>query len=294
MQSLESSQPSVDAPPQPSEVMTVQPEPAWTVRAKPGPSGKLQPWSQGREEPFRRQLLTNNWRADGQTSRQLSGPSWYDIDFDSTVFRPIPKYFVGRASYLDCLSKFVHSMPAAMRKVIALWGSSGMGKTQLARVYARNHSGSNHSASFLVDAQTTSTMNHSFGLILAQIWKTWPDLDSEKPGSVPSDVALIRELVYTWLAKPQNPRWLVVFDNASEQRSLAPFPSKAQHGTVIITTQSPRFTESNQLFPGDTTPAMELEVSTLSFQDGKHLIKGIAEDLYTESDTRKQALDVLG
>jgi hypothetical protein len=138
-----------------------------------------------------------------------------------------------------------HESNSKKRKIYVIHGLGGIGKTQLAANFARNHY-HKHSAVFWLDGSSEDILNQS----LADIAPRLPQdeltpaikLQLEQP-----DFKGIAQGVLQWLSLPSNKHWLLIFDNVDRDNNLkepdplaydikAYFPS-SDHGSIIITTR---------------------------------------------------------
>lgn len=155
------------------------------------------------------------------------------------------EHLVGRDDNLD-------EMHAALlgdgsRRAVVLSGLGGIGKTQLAIAYAKQHKDS-YSAIFWVNIQDESSAQQSFATIakrILQYHRNAPHLGSiDFAGSLDDTV----NAVLAWLSEPDNRRWLIIYDNYDNPRVLGndaadavdvrQFLPDAWQGSTIITTRS--------------------------------------------------------
>jgi hypothetical protein len=130
--------------------------------------------------------------------------------------------FAGRAGILDELLAALDREPGMVHpQVIA--GTGGVGKTQLAVEYAWRHR-SAYDAVWWIRAETTTSLHSDYAALAPKVGLGEdPDQDTM--------VAAVRD----WLE--DNPRWLVIFDNADDPAAIVPLLPRAGDGHVLITSQ---------------------------------------------------------
>jgi len=123
----------------------------------------------------------------------------------------------------------------------------GIGKTQLAAAFARNHQ-HEHSAVFWLDGSSKERLEQS----LVEATKRLPqdELAADVVGSLKQkqvDTEAVIQGLKQWLSLPTNKRWLLVIDNVDrDPRSMAKdvqaydleeYLPHADHGSVIVTSR---------------------------------------------------------
>jgi uncharacterized protein DUF4062/tetratricopeptide repeat protein len=158
------------------------------------------------------------------------------------VFRlaPRPVFLAGREELLAELDARLTGGDGARPQVVALTGLGGAGKTSVALEYAHRQLGQ-VGVAWQLPAENPAVLAARFGQLAAQLGA--PD------GGDP--VAAVHGVL---AASPAG--WLLVFDNARNRESVAPFVPPAGPGRVLITSQ-------NQLWPGHAldVPVLDLEVA---------------------------------
>jgi NB-ARC domain len=156
--------------------------------------------------------------------------------------------FVGRETELEQLRGWL--APCSRRQnVVVLSGLGGMGKTQLSIQFARKFVDT-FSSVFWLNAKEKSTLKGGLAGLTAQVVENHVSRDAREEEQM---VQQARQ----WLSRPDNNRWLLVYDNYDDPRlpgisSSAGydvrdfFPHRAQ-GSILITTRSPRITFGKQL-----------------------------------------------
>lgn len=162
---------------------------------------------------------------------------------------PIASRFVARDAEMDQLKQEL--LPTLTnkirRKVFVLHGLGGVGKTQLAVEYARQHQTS-YSAVFWIDGSTKERIKQSIADLASRLPQ---DQVSETTKSysheASSDVDEVVNEVLKWLSQPLNHQWLLIFDNVDREFSalsgdpeafdVKTFFPGADQGSVLITSR---------------------------------------------------------
>ncbi|GES66437.1 hypothetical protein ATETN484_0015000300 [Aspergillus terreus] len=190
---------------------------------------------------------------------------------------PAIEEFVGREEELSCLWQHLQPTSARTRKVAVLHGLGGIGKTQLAIQFARKHK-DNFTAIFWLSGKDRSTLVSSLSSCLPRIQNLPVDTQAinEKEAEQRANQVLL------WLAKPDNTRWLIVFDNVDRyspvqvyddsKYDLYEFFPNADHGSIIITSRLRELSELGKSFPvqklsHEDTTRLLLQSCGLSIED---------------------------
>jgi hypothetical protein len=134
---------------------------------------------------------------------------------------------------------------SAGRKVFVLYGLGGIGKTQLALKFAKDHQ-AEFTSIFFLDGSSQESLLKSFVPIYRRIAEVKgpqaPDsVLPAKANQVPPEQ--MAEEVAQWLAQEQNNRWLLIFDNIDKEPSdeggfdIVPYFPPKDHGSILITTR---------------------------------------------------------
>jgi hypothetical protein len=133
------------------------------------------------------------------------------------------------------------------QKVFVLYGLGGIGKTQLAVEFARRHY-RKFSSVFWLDSRTEDSLKQSIVTCASripegQIAESSRAYSATSAGNVN---AVVRD-VMSWLSRPDNMDWLIIFDNVDRERGganadpnaydVTRYLPGADHGSVLITTR---------------------------------------------------------
>lgn len=150
------------------------------------------------------------------------------------------------------LWEYLQPESSQLRKVAVLHGL-GVGKTQLAVRFARDHK-NDFTAIFWLGAKDRDTVLQSLSSVLPQL----PRLDTEMIDE--EKVEKRARHVLRWLALEGNSRWLVIFDNVNQYVDshddnsqdgfdISEFFSTADHGSILVTSRLQALTELGMSFP---------------------------------------------
>ncbi|KAL4922973.1 Pfs, NB-ARC and TPR domain protein [Aspergillus undulatus] len=203
----------------------------------------------------------------------------------STV--PAIEEFIGREKELNSLWKYLQPASSQTRKVAILHGLGGIGKTQLAIQFARQHK-NEFTAIFWLSGKDQSALVSSLSSCLSRIHGQPVDVKATN-----EEEAMQRaNQVLQWLAKPGNTSWLMIFDNIDQYSSLEGhgdcrydiytfFPS-ADHGSIIITSRVQELTELGKPFPVQKLlheDAIQLLLQSSGFSAKDIMRMGVEEDI---------------
>lgn len=168
-----------------------------------------------------------------------------------------PAFFTGRSRELDRMVQvFQTDERVVEQRRLVLGGMGGIGKTQLALAYVRQcHR--NYTSVLWLNATSESTLLTSFRSV-AQALITPRELRR-----LDNDQTIAR--VHEWLSRPQNSRWLLIFDNYDQPDlfDINTFCPYVGHGSIIITTRLP------DLFVGQQIRVQPLQ----DIDDGVNILK---------------------
>jgi hypothetical protein len=162
------------------------------------------------------------------------------------------RYFVGRKIELSQFKSWLIDKQQYNPITIALYGQSGVGKTQLALTFAINHR-DYYDYVLFTNASSVEVLRNDFTKIQKRL-----GIPEESGGSL--------DKMITWLSTRTEERWLLILDNANSLPSIIPYISRLSNaGQVILTTTDGRV-EKNEFVQ------RSLEVKTLSPEDSRELL----------------------
>jgi transcriptional regulator with XRE-family HTH domain len=192
---------------------------------------------------------------------------------DNLPFMQNP-FFTGRETELKLLRKQLQETgSAAITQPISITGLGGIGKTELALEYAHSSYQKLYRAALWVNAANESTLQASYEK-LAETLKL-PERNEQK---------LERRIqaVKDWLKTHTN--WLLIMDNADDLPLAESFLPAKPLGHVIFTTRSQDI---------DNIAANQIDIDKMELEDGLDLLLRRSRKLQVDSDTRKEALEVV-
>ncbi|KAJ5281307.1 hypothetical protein N7478_006679 [Penicillium angulare] len=140
------------------------------------------------------------------------------------------------------------------RKVAVLHGLGGIGKTQLAVRFAREHK-NNFSAIFWLNGKDRGTLLQSLSSFLPRL----PGQALKNEATNDEELEQRAREVLKWLEKDGNSRWLIIFDNIDQYSpvnsavgdtyDIGKFFPTVDHGSILITSRLPELTELGESFP---------------------------------------------
>jgi hypothetical protein len=153
-------------------------------------------------------------------------------------------HFTPRPEYMEALEGLLPKASAG-RTVFVLYGLGGIGKTQLALKFAKDHQ-AEFTSIFFLDGSSQESLLKSFAPVYCRITESKgpqaPDSAlPEKANQIPPE-QMAEEVVH-WLAQEQNNRWLLIFDNIDKEPSdeggfdIVPYFPPKDHGSILITTR---------------------------------------------------------
>ena len=141
------------------------------------------------------------------------------------------------------------------RSCVVLHGLGGMGKTQLAIAYARQHK-EKYTAIFWLNANDEESLKLSFRDIAQQVLRHHPST-SVLSSVDQKDLDQVVSGVKDWLDSLQNAKWLMIYDNLDNPKTadnpdgsavdIRQFLPRSDHGSIIITTRSSEVRQGKQI-----------------------------------------------
>lgn len=206
--------------------------------------------------------LLANLDSQPNTPQRVTAPT-----VTATVFN-IPEensFFTGRTDVLDALSSLLHQ-----GQRVALYGMSGIGKTQIAEYYANKHR-SEYTHVFLVSADTIPAIMSGYTSIAEHIL---PELGQE------TDQNKIVEVVKMWLSNHSD--WLLVLDDVNDLNEISGYVPVSKSGHIIFTTTQSAFGNVAQgVEVTDLTPEIG---ATLLLRRAKIIAVSAGLDTATQED----------
>jgi hypothetical protein len=133
------------------------------------------------------------------------------------------------------------------RRTVVLYSLGGIGKTQLSVAYARRHKNS-YSAIFWLNIKDENSLKQSFAKVARQISREHPSALRLSNMDTNESLDEVIDAVKAWLSRPNNTRWLMIFDNYNNPKlprnsdpvavNIRKFFPEAYQGSIIITTRS--------------------------------------------------------
>ncbi|KFY31766.1 hypothetical protein V493_00848 [Pseudogymnoascus sp. VKM F-4281 (FW-2241)] len=165
------------------------------------------------------------------------------------------------------------------RRTVILHGLGGIGKTQLSVAYAKRHKDS-YSAIFWLNIKDEDSLKQSFAKMARQISREHPSTLRLSNLDINESLDEVVDVVKAWLSRPNNTRWLMIFDNYDNPTSsrnsdptavdIQNFFPESHQGSIVITTRSSqvRIGHSIQVRKlGDVRDSLEI-LSNVSRREG--------------------------
>jgi len=157
--------------------------------------------------------------------------------------------FVGRETELEQLRTWLAPRPRR-QNVVALYGLGGMGKTQLSIHFARRYT-DKYTSIFWLNAQDEGVLKAGLAGLAAQV------MGEQKSATDSHEEERMVQQVRQWFSRPENDGWLVLYDNydnpvvpgitSTTSYDIRDYFPHRGHGSILITTRSPRLTFAKQL-----------------------------------------------
>jgi hypothetical protein len=155
---------------------------------------------------------------------------------------PVIEDFLGRQDELDKLWQYLQPKSSQSRKVAILHRLGGIGRTQLAIRFARDHK-HDFNAVFWLNGNDRSTLLQSLSSIFLRLPGQLQNIEAAND----EEVEQRARYVLRWLTLEGNSWWLIIFDNidqyspfsgtAGDAYNIGEFFPGADHGSILITSR---------------------------------------------------------
>jgi hypothetical protein len=155
------------------------------------------------------------------------------------------EHFIGREAELQEIHKALSG--DGSRRVVVLHGLGGIGKTQLSVAYAKRQKDS-YSAIFWLNIKDVNSLKQSFAIMARHISQEYPLALQLSGRDTNESLDEVVDAVKAWLSRPNNSRWLMIFDNYDNPKlprnsdpaavNIRKFFPESYQGSIIITTRS--------------------------------------------------------
>jgi NB-ARC domain len=140
----------------------------------------------------------------------------------------LSRTFSGREDLLQCIGRSLHERQTGEISRTAIWGLPGIGKTQVALRYERQHRGT-YQHVFFVNATSAQTIVTSYRDIARM-------LCSDETRAKELDKIGAERLIQAWLAKHTD--WLLIYDNAIQPSVVRRYTPEQGRGHILFTTRN--------------------------------------------------------
>ncbi|TQV95483.1 nb-arc and tpr domain-containing protein [Cordyceps javanica] len=215
---------------------------------------------------YARQLFFH-MSVEEETGSSNPTPHAFELPCDLTEIAAV-HYFVAREYELEQMHKLLSGPDGRLTAI--LYGTGGMGKTQLAIEYMRRYS-CDYPVAIWLNAKNEITLKRSFARVAERIQRLQPSLIYFAAALESRDLDDTWKAVKRWLEEPMNKRWIVTYDNYDDPLDsdvisvcpshatgadpngksqgnegtvdpnafdIRPYLPKASHGSIIVTTRS--------------------------------------------------------
>lgn len=135
------------------------------------------------------------------------------------------------------------------RKTVLLQGLGGIGKTQLAVTFIKQHRNI-FSAVFWLNGQNEDALRQGFANMTKRLYKIYPSSTLLKTAAESKDSDQMVEAMKQWLSAKDNFQWMLVFDNIDNPKlpgindpqayDIRSYFPEVHQGFILITTRSSR------------------------------------------------------
>jgi len=173
------------------------------------------------------------------------------VEEDLTVPFSLPgvheaEQFVGRKEELIKIKEAFEG-DLSQRTVVLLHGLGGIGKTQLAVTFVKEHKDT-YSAIFWLNGKNEDTLKQSFAIIAKRLHDEYPSSALLRTAAKSQDIDQTVAAIKQWLSARGNHRWMLVFDNIDNPKlpgiedpqayDIRSYFPETHHGSILITTRS--------------------------------------------------------
>ncbi|SLM38087.1 P-loop containing nucleoside triphosphate hydrolase [Lasallia pustulata] len=161
---------------------------------------------------------------------------------------PETENFIGRKEELGKIKDALQG-DGSQRAVVLLHGLGGIGKTQLAVTFVKEHRDT-YSAIFWLNGKNEDTLKQSFAVMANRLYKEHPSSALLRTAAEAKDVDQVVVIIRQWLSARENHRWMLVFDNIDNPKlpgnedpqayDVRLYFPEAYQGSILITTRSSR------------------------------------------------------
>lgn len=154
--------------------------------------------------------------------------------------------FIGRKAELSKMEEALRAN-GPERRVVVIHGLGGMGKTQLAIKFLKDHR-DQYLATFWLNGKTEDMLKQSFVDVARRLHNEHENSSLLRTAATSEDVDVAVTSVRKWLSIKENYRWMLVFDNIDNPKiagnhdpqayDVRRYFPEAHHGSIIITTRS--------------------------------------------------------
>jgi len=136
--------------------------------------------------------------------------------------------FIGRQNLINLVHNNLNPIESAP-KIVVLHGLSGIGKTQIALEYAYQYK-NDYKIVWWLRAGESSILTADFEDLALKLGLIEKQTDNKEFGM---------KAVKHWFER--NPRWLLIFDNATSKLNITDYIPQNDNGHIIITSQNPNW-----------------------------------------------------
>ena len=157
--------------------------------------------------------------------------------------------FVGREAELSEIQE-AFGIDSSRRRIVILHGLGGIGKTQLAVSYAKQHR-DDYPVILWLNGKDEDTLKTSFAGAAQRLYDEHPSSSALKAILESTTYSDIAKAIIRWLGLRRHNRWLLIFDNVDDPMlpgseggtyNLKSYVPSTDHGHILITTRSSRLT----------------------------------------------------